>query len=230
MHLRPTSERKPTIDVPVSMKVIFLDIDGVLNSDSTPNPRTFPYIIDDQLLARFKELVRRTGAKVVLSSTWRVDPIGILAAKYYEVPFDDRPGAPRCEEIQAWLRQHQEVTRYVALDDDDDCLDELPLFQPSSKTGLTQEIAYGIEEFLAGRSDKDMSASAMPGWDRTFMPCSDARKADGLASVRSAMLQIVSTPSENVSFGCVSARGLDDDRQGVPSFQLKGINGLKGSP
>ena len=79
------------------MKVIFLDIDGVLNSDSTPNPRKFPYIVE--------ELVRRTGATVVLSSTWRVDPVGRFAAKLYEVPFDDicpdMPGAPRCEEMQS---------------------------------------------------------------------------------------------------------------------------------
>jgi CO dehydrogenase/acetyl-CoA synthase gamma subunit (corrinoid Fe-S protein) len=147
------------------MKVIFLDIDGVLNSDSTPNPRKFPYIVDKRMLARFRELVGRTGATVVLSSTWRVDPVGRLAAKFYEVPFDDIcpdvPSAPRCEEMQSWLRQHPEVTRYAVLDDDDDCLDELPLFQPSSKTGLTEEIAYGIEEYLAGRSDKDMRASVV---------------------------------------------------------------------
>jgi hypothetical protein len=94
-----------------------------------------------------------------------VDPVGRLAAKFYEVPFDDIcpdvPSAPRCEEMQSWLRQHPEVTRYAVLDDDDDCLDELPLFQPSSKTGLTEEIAYGIEEYLAGRSDKDMRASVV---------------------------------------------------------------------
>jgi hypothetical protein len=147
------------------MKVIFLDIDGVLNSDSTSNPRRFPYIVDAVILARFRELVRKTGAKVILSSTWRVDPIGLLAAKYYQVPFDDVcpdiPAEPRCEEMQSWLRQHEDVTRYVVLDDDDDCLDELPLFQPSGKTGLTDEIAHGIEEFLAGRSDKDMRASAI---------------------------------------------------------------------
>ena len=158
-------ERNTIDDVRVFMKVIFLDIDGVLNSDATPNPRKFPYIVDNGLLARFKELVRRAGAKVVLSSTWRVDPVGLLAARHYEVPFDDIcpdiPDAPRCEEMQAWLRQNPEVTRYVVLDDDDDCLDELPLFQPSSKTGLTDEIADGIEEFLAGRSDKDMRASAI---------------------------------------------------------------------
>jgi hypothetical protein len=63
------------------MKTIFLDIDGVLNSDSTPNPRKFPYIVDAALLARFRKLIRKTGATVILSSTWRVDPIGLLAAK-----------------------------------------------------------------------------------------------------------------------------------------------------
>jgi hypothetical protein len=138
---------------------------GVLNCDSTPNARKFPYIVDKQLLARFRELVSKTGATVVLSSTWRVDPVGRLAAKFYELPFDDIcpdiPDAPRCEEIQSWLRQHPEATRYAVLDDDDDCLDELPLFQPSSKTGLTEEIAQGIEEFLAGRSDKEMRNSAI---------------------------------------------------------------------
>jgi histidinol phosphatase-like enzyme len=57
----------------VFMKVIFLDIDGVLNCHKTPNPRKFPYVIDDGLLARFRQLIERTGASVVLSSTWRYD-------------------------------------------------------------------------------------------------------------------------------------------------------------
>lgn len=34
------------------MKVIFLDIDGVLNCKKTPNPRKLPYIVDRTLLAR----------------------------------------------------------------------------------------------------------------------------------------------------------------------------------
>jgi hypothetical protein len=65
------------------MKVIFLDIDGVLNCTSTPNPRKFPYIVDAKLLKRFKRLLQRTGAKVVLSSTWRYDPAGIFSAKHW---------------------------------------------------------------------------------------------------------------------------------------------------
>lgn len=147
------------------MKAIFLDIDGVLNSSETPNPRKFPYIIDERLLARFSTLVEATKARVVLTSTWRVDPVGLLAAKFYGVPFSDvspdMPGAPRCEELVSWLRAHPEITRYAVLDDSDDCLDELPLFQPSAKTGLTSELAQGVEEFLAGRTDKDMRASTI---------------------------------------------------------------------
>ena len=61
------------------MKIIFLDIDGVLNCDKTPNPRKFPYIVDRKLLARLKKLLERTGAKVVLSSSWRCDPVGLFA-------------------------------------------------------------------------------------------------------------------------------------------------------
>ncbi len=147
------------------MKAIFLDIDGVLNCTSTPNPRNFPYIVDQELVAQFRALKKSTGAIVVLSSTWRCDPVGLLAAKHLDIPFDDvcadMPGEARCEEITSWLRAHPEVVRYVALDDDDDCLDELPLFQPDPQEGLTPEIANGIAEFLAGRSDKDMRRSML---------------------------------------------------------------------
>lgn len=154
------------------MKVIFVDIDGVLNCSETLNSRKFPYIIDGALLQRFRDLIATTQARVVLSSTWRVDPVGLLAAKFFEVPFDDvcpdLPDAPRCEEIVSWLRAHPEATRYVVLDDSNDCLDELPLFQPDSKTGLTDEIAAGIDDFLAGRSDKDMRANAVTRLAQNF--------------------------------------------------------------
>jgi hypothetical protein len=44
------------------MRVIFLDIDGVLNCKRTPNPRKFPYIVDQKLLERFRGLVARADA------------------------------------------------------------------------------------------------------------------------------------------------------------------------
>lgn len=146
----------------VRMKVIFLDIDGVLNCDRTPNPRHFPYIVDDRLLARFRELVDASGAHVVLTSSWRVDPIGLYAARFYEVPFDDiapdMPGMPRRTEILEWLGVHAECSRYAVIDDEDDELDELPLFQPSARAGLSAKICKGVLDYLEGKTDVDMRA------------------------------------------------------------------------
>jgi hypothetical protein len=36
------------------------------------------------------------------------------------------------------------VTRFAVLDDEDDELDGLPLFQPSAVTPLTEQIAQGL--------------------------------------------------------------------------------------
>ena len=147
------------------MKIIFLDIDGVLNCGKTPNPRKFPYIVDKKLLARLKKLLDRTGAKVVLSSSWRCDPVGLFAAKHCGVPFidacPDKPKSSRRNEMLAWLSAHPKVTRYAVIDDEDDELDDLPLFQPSSKTGLTMDIVKAAEKYLNGQSDTTMRASAV---------------------------------------------------------------------
>jgi HAD domain in Swiss Army Knife RNA repair proteins len=145
------------------MKVIFLDIDGVLNCTKTPNPRDFPYIVDKRLLARLQKLLDRTGAKVVLASSWRCDPVGLFAAKHWGVPFmdvcPDMPKSPRRTEVLTWLARHPKVTRYAVIDDEDDGLDELPLFQPSSQTGITREIAKGVERYLSGKTDQTMRAN-----------------------------------------------------------------------
>jgi len=42
------------------------------------------------------------------------------------------------------------------LDDEDDQLDELPLFQPSAAMGLSEKMADGLTSYLLGRTDKDM--------------------------------------------------------------------------
>ena len=73
------------------MKVVFFDIDGVLNSRHTPNPRELPYVVDKTLVRRFKRLLGRAKAKAVLTSTWRYDPAGLFSAC---------GGMPSCE----WLR------------------------------------------------------------------------------------------------------------------------------
>jgi hypothetical protein len=47
-------------------------------------------------------------------------------------------------------------SRYVVIDDEDDNLDGLPLFQPSSRIGLTDEIVAGAADYLCGKTEKDM--------------------------------------------------------------------------
>lgn len=53
------------------MKIIFLDIDGVLNNDHTKERFEHLVFVSDEKILLLKELVDKTGAKIVLSSTWR---------------------------------------------------------------------------------------------------------------------------------------------------------------
>ena len=146
-------------------RIIFLDIDGVLNCKRTPNPRKLPYIVDPPLLERFKRLVQRADAEVVLSSTWRYDPAGLFSAKHWGVPFidviPDMPDKPRRDEIMAWLTGHSDVACFAVLDDDDDELDQLPLFQPSGSMGITDKIAECLAAYLLGKTDKDMRCNRL---------------------------------------------------------------------
>ena len=135
----------------------------MLNCKRTPNPRKLPYVVDPLLLKRFLRLVDRTGAKVILSSTWRYDPAGLFSAKYWGIPYidvlPDMPKRPRRDEILAWLKAHPDTDRFAVIDDEDDELDELPLFQPSAATVLTDEIVEGVVAYLSGKTNRDMLCS-----------------------------------------------------------------------
>lgn len=119
------------------MKVIFLDVDGVLNS------RAFAHrfyddeginvfhnnILNRSSLACLKRIVSQTGAIIVLSSTWRMieTPRKNLVDQLHEFGLDihsDTPylGSIRGEDISGWFSEHPEidVESYVILDDDSD--------------------------------------------------------------------------------------------------------------
>lgn len=66
------------------------------------------------------------------------------------------PNEPRCNPICDWLRHHPDVERFIVIDDEDDQLDALPLFQPSRSTGLTDEMVRGAAAYLNGKTNKDM--------------------------------------------------------------------------
>ena len=55
------------------MKIIFLDIDGVLNSIAYEREKAPEQsFIDESRLPLVAQIVRKTGAAIVLSSTWRI--------------------------------------------------------------------------------------------------------------------------------------------------------------
>ena len=107
------------------MKVIFLDIDGVLN-----DAFTIQSLLDDMPtkdhLDCLKAIVDTTGAEIVLSSTWRLFPsarndvrnsLDKVGLKFIDKTKELMKG--RGAEIQEWLDRHPEVDKFVILDDDD---------------------------------------------------------------------------------------------------------------
>lgn len=116
------------------MRVIFLDVDGVLNYCYTDAFAPSGCIgVAPEPLSVLKELVYRTGAKIVLTSTWKrgwsrnlefmtrdgqylddkLRSVGLeIFDKTTDRIFDRGKG------IADWLAKHPEVTGWIALDDD----------------------------------------------------------------------------------------------------------------
>jgi hypothetical protein len=74
------------------------------------------------------------------------------------------PDRPRRDEILAWLKTHDDVARFAVLDDEDAELDELPLFQPSAATGISEEVARGLAAYLLETTEVDMRRNSLKRW------------------------------------------------------------------
>lgn len=126
------------------MKVIFLDVDGVLNfagtEAKTPNGCMG---IADTCVKKLKQIVDETNAFIVLISTWKrewnMDIEKCLPNGKYLVKKLDRRGLhimdktedhidDRGKGIYEWLKRHPNVTDWVVLDDEvfDDYKDYIP--------------------------------------------------------------------------------------------------------
>lgn len=120
------------------MKVLFLDVDGVLNSTRTCVAfGGYPFELDDGsfdmvAIALLQRLCAAADVSVVFSSAWRLHCDFRDAGKAFGLPIIDRTPSlcgPRGAEIAAWLAQHPEVEQYAIIDDDADMLPgQLPHF------------------------------------------------------------------------------------------------------
>ena len=170
-------------------KIIFLDIDGVLNTerqhDRCVNEKISPvdgfgYAFDPIAVANLKSIVEKTGANIVISSSWKfwgldamqrmwanrglpgkvidVTPNNVsdeillsVDLEYMDIP------AGKGSEIKEWLStKGHDVTDYAILDDLPDMLPEQEshFVQTDPRVGITKDDADRIITILTGIAPK----------------------------------------------------------------------------
>jgi hypothetical protein len=134
------------------MKVLFLDIDGVLNSVKTsvafggyPLDITESKAFDWVAIKLLQRMCDSSGVQIVLSSTWRTFFTVKEMAAALELPIIDatpvRLSGCRGLEIQEWLDENPGIEKYCIIDDDPDMLEsQKPYFvQTNAFEGMTWE-------------------------------------------------------------------------------------------
>lgn len=111
--------------------IIFLDIDGVLNSSEFVQAIGDKWTMDEvdpKAVERLNKIVEATGAEAVISSTWRrIHSLGFIKRVISNAGgkvsvIDDTPklGGLRGGEIQKWLDENPGHDKFVILDDNSD--------------------------------------------------------------------------------------------------------------
>ena len=165
------------------MKVIFLDFDGVI---TTPKSG---YNLSPELMEKVKKICDETGAKIVVSSSWRFGSnsvedfirsitedkefcpvpfsfpkliVGITPTlldngeKYYTHTF-------RGSEIGKYLMNHEEVTRYILLDDEAEYYpgQKIFLIQTSPEIGISDDVVEKAIELLNKSPEEHLKSLAV---------------------------------------------------------------------
>jgi hypothetical protein len=153
-------------------KILFLDIDGVLNNhklDLVARSNTIDYCC----VVFLNQIIHATQCDIVLSSAWRymilgkpedaIKPITKLGFEYLlrthgvtnevkiiDVTTWDEFVPTRGEQITHWLKQNKYEGRYVVVDDEKYDIEDKghPLVQTDGKIGLTLTNAETIINIL----------------------------------------------------------------------------------
>jgi SNF2 family DNA or RNA helicase len=143
------------------MKVIMCDIDGVLNDAYTRTTYMCEGCkydgVDKSKIDILREIVKKTGAKIVISSTWRkyresmeylIREMGPELASNIIGQTPDlgwetskQRWLTRADEIDKWLSEHPDVKSFVVLDDLRD--EDLERF---GKNFIRTSMAFGLTE------------------------------------------------------------------------------------
>lgn len=162
--------------------VLFLDIDGVLNSnfwnDSHQREISDGTLIDEEKIKLLTLLVKKTKTKIILHSGWRIwfdnelKPLRMEAKKLVElfekeglsidgltpdltteeIRRTKKFSLVKADEILLWLKLHNDVTKWVVLDDLDLHNSQIEQHQvkPDQTIGLTLKDIEKAERILLG--------------------------------------------------------------------------------
>ncbi|KKM28010.1 hypothetical protein LCGC14_1569000 [marine sediment metagenome] len=139
------------------MKIIFLDIDGVLNTISNWGSRPIEKRFSSECVAALNRITEYTGAKIVISSSWKnimgyqelsdlLHSVGIKGEIVGKTSLVKLSGGPRGEEIEKFICEYRkseyDVSSFVILDDNTDMGSiSSHLVWCDPETGLTKELA-----------------------------------------------------------------------------------------
>jgi len=147
-------------------RIIFLDVDGVLNNGSwamemyDKGIRTYrDDILYEPALERLKRIVDATDAQIVVSSSWRQIPTAYKHLQEWLEMYgmkvaDITPyvGGCRGDDITAWFNRNPGEWSYVILDDEDDMDGHMDhLVQTDFDVGLIDEDCERAISLLLGR-------------------------------------------------------------------------------
>jgi len=148
-------------------KIIFLDIDGVLNVISQKFDE-YGSLFHKEFENNLEWIIKKTNAKIVISSTWRMSGLKFIQEMWMkrnlpgeviditptvvdvldEGYFKYYDQVDRGHEIQQWINNNKNIKSYVIIDDDNDML-------PSQKNNFVRtsnnkdhpdsvDIGYGL--------------------------------------------------------------------------------------
>lgn len=169
----------------MSVKLIFLDLDGVLNSYD--NMRAMTVLNEDRAMDQWhnhwfdgrtvmwlKYILNNTGARIVITSTWRHSAHFDKMWQSRHMPDVVISRTPRSvhgfrgEEIDVWMSRYgkEKIQSYLILDDDRDMLPEQwPYFvQTKGDFGITMvEARKGIRILNSPPHPQQMLFEHIPG-------------------------------------------------------------------
>ena len=154
---------------------VMLDVDGVLNSTAWLGKKPLRALLppatareaiaeerlDPDCIARLQALVKRTGAHLVITSTWRKRlTVADFMAVLDHYGFKEAPvigatpvmNGKRGREVFQWISEHHPGAPYVCLDDDADFDPGQALVQINSDVGLQDPDVERAIETLHGFS------------------------------------------------------------------------------